>query len=58
MKFEKVKKEEYVDMGYEEEQEIVTEKVEMHFIEFTKKYDVFLIYTSYFFVFLYSYIIC
>ena len=36
MKFEKVKKEEYVDMGYEEEQEIVTEKVEMHFIELPK----------------------
>ena len=26
MKFEKIKKEEYVDMGYEEEQETVTEK--------------------------------
>ena len=36
MKFEKIKKEEYVDMGYEEEQEIVTEKVEMHFIELPK----------------------
>ena len=36
MKFEKIKKEEYVDMGYKEEQEIVTEKVEMHFIELPK----------------------
>ena len=36
MKFEKIKKEEYVDMGYEEEQETVTEKVEMHFIELPK----------------------
>ena len=31
-----IKKEEYVDMGYEEEQETVTEKVEMHFIELPK----------------------
>ena len=36
MKFEKIKKEEYVDMGYEKEQEMVTEKVEMHFIELPK----------------------
>ena len=36
MKFEKIKKEEYVDMGYEEEQETVTEKVELHFIELPK----------------------
>ncbi len=36
MKFEKTKKEEYVDMGYKKEDEIATDVLEMHFIELPK----------------------
>ena len=36
MKFEKIKEREYVDMGYKKEEEIVTEELEMHFIEIPK----------------------
>ena len=36
MKFEKSKKEEYIDMGYKEEEEKATEVLEMHFIELPK----------------------
>lgn len=36
MKFEKTKENEYVDMGYTEEEEIATSDLEMHFIEIPK----------------------
>ena len=36
MKFEKTKEHEYVDMGYEEEDEILTDKEEVHYIELQK----------------------
>ncbi len=36
MKFEKTKEEEYVDLGYMEEDQIATEDIEMHFIEMPK----------------------
>ena len=36
MKFEKTKEEKYVEMGYEKEQEIAIQKLEMHFIELPK----------------------
>ena len=36
MKFEKTKKEEYVNLGYEKEDEIATDALEMHFIELPK----------------------
>jgi len=36
MKFEKTKKEEYIDMGYTDEDEIATTDLEMHFIELPK----------------------
>ena len=36
MKFEKTKENEYVDMGYIEEEEIATSDLEMHFIEIPK----------------------
>lgn len=36
MKFEKTKEEEYVDLGYTEEDQIATEDIEMHFIEMPK----------------------
>ena len=36
MKFEKTEEEKYVDMGYEEEQEIAIPKLEMHFLELPK----------------------
>ena len=36
MKFEKTRKEEYVDMGYDKEEEQATEVLEMHFIELPK----------------------
>lgn len=36
MKFEKTKEEEYVDLGYVEEDQIATEDIEMHFIEMPK----------------------
>lgn len=36
MKFENTNKKSYVDMGYKEEQEIVTDNMEMHFIELPK----------------------
>ena len=36
MKFEKTKENEYVEMGYKEEEEVATEKIEMHFIELPK----------------------
>ena len=36
MKFDKNKENEYVEMGYKEEEEIATEKIEMHFIELPK----------------------
>lgn len=36
MKFEKTRENEYVDMGYSDEEEIATESVEMHFIELPK----------------------
>ena len=36
MKFEKTKENEYVDMGYIEEEEIATKDLEMHFIEIPK----------------------
>ena len=37
MKFERTREDEYVDMGYNKEEEIATESVEMHFIELPKK---------------------
>lgn len=36
MKFEKTKENEFVDMGYQREDEIVTQDLEMHFIEIPK----------------------
>ena len=39
MKFEKTRKEEYVDMGYDKEEEQATEVLEMHFIELPKFID-------------------
>ena len=36
MKFDKTKENEYVDMGYKDEEELATEKLEMHFIELPK----------------------
>ena len=36
MKFDKSKENEYVEMGYKEEEEVATEKIEMHFIELPK----------------------
>ena len=36
MKFEKTEKEKYVDMGFEEEQEELTDKIEVHYIELKK----------------------
>ena len=36
MKFEKTNKEEYVDLGYEPEEETATDVLEMHFIELPK----------------------
>ena len=36
MKFEKTKEEEYIDMGYKEEENIATQNYEMHFIELPK----------------------
>ena len=36
MKFEKTKREEYVEMGYKKEEEIATDVLEMHFIELPK----------------------
>ncbi len=36
MKFEKIEKEKYVDMGYEEEDEYVNEDIEVHYIELPK----------------------
>ena len=36
MKFEKTNKEEYVDLGYKQEDEIATDVLEMHFIELPK----------------------
>lgn len=36
MKFEKTKEEEYIDLGYEKEDEIATKDLEMHFIEIPK----------------------
>lgn len=36
MKFERTREDEYVDMGYNKEEEIATESVEMHFIELPK----------------------
>ena len=36
MRFDKIKKEEYVDMGYKEENGLVTENAEIHFIELPK----------------------
>ena len=36
MKFEKTRKEEYVDLGYKQEDEIATDVLEMHFIELPK----------------------
>ena len=36
MKFEKTEKEAYVNMGYEKEDEIATDIIEMHFIELPK----------------------
>ena len=36
MKFEKTKKEEYVDLGYKKEDEVATDVLEMHFIELPK----------------------
>ena len=36
MKFEKTKENEYVDMGYSDEEELATNDLEMHFIEIPK----------------------
>jgi predicted transposase/invertase (TIGR01784 family) len=36
MKFEKTKENEYIDMGYQNEDEIATKELEMHFIEIPK----------------------
>ena len=36
MKFDKSKENEYVDMGYKDEEELATKKLEMHFIELPK----------------------
>ena len=36
LKFEKTEKEKYVDMGYKEEQEALTDKIEVHYIELKK----------------------
>ena len=36
MKFEKTTKEAYVDLGYKQEDEVVSENLEMHFIELPK----------------------
>lgn len=36
LKFEKTEKEKYVDMGYKEEQEELTDKIEVHYIELKK----------------------
>ena len=36
MKFEKTEKEKYVDMGFKEEQEELTDKIEVHYIELKK----------------------
>ncbi len=36
MKFEKTRKEEYVDLGYKEEEQLATDVLEMHFIELPK----------------------
>lgn len=36
MKFEKTDKNEYVNMGFLEEDELATEDIEMHFIELPK----------------------
>ena len=36
MKFEETKEKEYIDLGYEKEDEIVTDDLEMHFIELPK----------------------
>mgnify|MGYP005757400753 CR=1 FL=1 len=36
MRFDKIKKEEYIDMGYKEENGLVTENAEIHFIELPK----------------------
>ena len=36
MKFEKTRKEEYVDLGYKEEEQLATDVLEMHFIEMPK----------------------
>ena len=36
MKFEKTRKEEYVDLGYKEEEQLATDVLEMHFIELSK----------------------
>ena len=36
MKFEKIEKEKYVDMGYEKEDEYVNEDIEVHYIELPK----------------------
>ena len=36
MKFEKTTEEAYIDLGYDPEEEIVTENLEMHFLELRK----------------------
>ncbi len=36
LKFEKTEQEKYVDMGYKEEQEVLTDKIEVHYIELKK----------------------
>ena len=36
LKFEKIREEEYVDLGYKEEQELLTDKEEVHYIELKK----------------------
>ena len=36
MKFEKTRKEEYMDLGYKEEEQLATDVLEMHFIELPK----------------------
>ena len=36
MRFDKTKEEEYIDLGYKEEEEIATDVLEMHFIELPK----------------------
>ena len=36
LKFEKTEQEKYVDIGYKEEQEVLTDKIEVHYIELKK----------------------